>query len=159
MRAILIDPFHKTVKEIQIHASGGDSCLLSIKTAIGCEMITSIPLPEGTLTLPGPKRNALFLDDEGLYREGQRYFSLPHYHQPLAGKAVAVGIGEEGETKACTLSLVAMRMAVSWLKVRFVGTRDAPPHEEMLFGQPFTVLSSTALFEPAEEQDGDGSPH
>lgn len=160
MRALLIDPFHKSVSEFQLLARDG-SCHTEIVAAIGCEVLTLVPMPDGTLTLPGPKRNALFLDDEGLYVEGQRYFQLPHYHQPLPGRAVVVGIGEEGETKSCTLSLVALRMAVRWLKVRFAGMEEHPARQEMRFGRPFTVLVYRALFEPAgEEHDGDdGSTH
>ena len=40
----------------------------------------------------------LYVDDEGLYAENQRFFTWDGYPKPLAGRGLILGTDEEGES-------------------------------------------------------------
>lgn len=82
--AILVDPFTQTTEEISV-----TSDYKQWKKLLG---ITS-PIDVVTLN----RDTAVIVDDEGLFNEDTRYFKLPDYHQPLAGRALVMGIDEDGE--------------------------------------------------------------
>lgn len=83
--AILVDPFTQTTEEISV-----TSDYKQWKKLLG---ITS-PIDVVTLN----RDTAVIVDDEGLFNEDTRYFKLPDYHQPLAGRALVIGTDEDGET-------------------------------------------------------------
>lgn len=56
-----------------------------------------------------PDGSVLFLDDEGLFVEGQTFFILEGYPQPLAGKALVMGTDEEGESMDAPVSLALLK--------------------------------------------------
>lgn len=81
MKAVLIDPHTKTVTDIQLPEGGR---LEEMRKLIGCDLLTAITLESG---------DSLFLDDEGLYVPGQKFFALPEdYIEPLAGRALVLGL-------------------------------------------------------------------
>ena len=82
--AILVDPFTQTTKEITVTSDYKQwKEILEIKSPIDVVTLNS--------------ETAVIVDDEGLLNEETRYFKLPDYPQPLAGRAIVVGIDEDGE--------------------------------------------------------------
>ena len=82
--AILVDPFTQTTKEITVTSDYKQ-----------WKEILEITSPIDMVTLNS--ETAVIVDDEGLFNEDTRYFKLPDYPQPLAGRAIVVGIDEDGE--------------------------------------------------------------
>src|SRR5437879_415732 len=58
--------------------------------------------------------NALFIDDEGLFKETKSFFVVQGYAQPVAGKAVLLGNNEDGDTVSTTWNLDAIKAPVSF---------------------------------------------
>jgi hypothetical protein len=131
MRGILIDPVAKTVTEVKHDGSLRDTYRLT-----DCTCICSVNTGHG--------RDVLFLDDEGLYREDQVYFHAKFYpHQPLAGKALWVGISEAGDTKSTTVALDKARAAITFPDVQpQFSHQDTSVREE----PGWTIISSQARF-------------
>jgi hypothetical protein len=102
MKAILIDPHARTVQQIDL-APGIDA----IYAAIGADCFCTLNL--------GIERDAIFLDDDGLFKEGQEFFALGQYPNPLAGKGVILGCTEEGESCDAVTPLELVRLSVHWL--------------------------------------------
>lgn len=105
MRMILIDPHKREVSEVQMEGGNIDAYYQVMEC--------------GTFSCAGPH---LFIDDEGLFKNPQAFFSfIPyHPHYPLAGKALLTGGADDnGETLPCTLSLDAVRQLVIWREPRY----------------------------------------
>lgn len=60
-------------------------------------------------------RYDLFVDDEGLFKEEQKFFIVPDYPQPLAGKALVVGVDEEGNTIPPSITLEELEAHVMFV--------------------------------------------
>lgn len=103
MKAILIDPFSRTVAEEYVEPG-----LSGIRTAIGCDLVTAVPLRDGS-------DDVVYLDDEGLFAADQAWFALAGHPQPYAGKGLVlgtVGDGSDGPVAASVREVLAM---VRWL--------------------------------------------
>lgn len=102
MRAILIDPFAREVREVQI-GEGLQPIYDQIKA--DCFTVVGLGLGEG-----------LFLDDEGLFRSKQEYFALGGTGTPvLAGRGLILGSDSEGESVDSRLDVERVRALVRWL--------------------------------------------
>lgn len=101
MKAILIDPFAREVREIEV-AAGIDA----IYAAIGAECFCTVGLPDG---------DAIYLDDEGVFRDKQQWFAVGNYPHPLAGKGLILGCDEEGESCDPQVTGELIRAHVHWL--------------------------------------------
>lgn len=103
MRAILIDPFLKTIEEVQTNGKLDD-----IYRLMQVELITTVTLSD---------TDALFLDDEGLFvpKESQEYFHWSGSLQPFAGRGLILGADEEGESADAEIDLDTVRQRVSFL--------------------------------------------
>jgi len=77
MRAILIDPFTRTIKEVDYN---GD--YRQIYTFIGADCFDLVSHRVGDI----------YVDDEGLMKEETAFFHIQDYPQPLAGKALILGV-------------------------------------------------------------------
>lgn len=102
MKSILIDPFAKTVTEVE-----HDGTLDAIYAAIGADCVCTVRLDE--------EGDAVFLDDDGLFKRGQEFFAIGNYPHPLAGKGLVLGCDAEGESVAPTCTLAQVAGAVHWL--------------------------------------------
>ncbi len=102
-KGILIDPFAKTVTEVEV-APGIDA----IYKLIGQDIFDVV-----TLTASG---DAAYVDDEGLYRDNQKAFALPGlYGGTLAGKALILGTDAEGGSRSpVTLTVETITELVEW---------------------------------------------
>lgn len=138
VRAILIDPFAKTVSEVQHNASD----YKNIYKVLGISTFDARAVD---------KTNSMFFDDDGLYKEDQHYFAIgrePH----VAGKALILGVDGEGETADCTVPLQLVQRAVRFYKVQPVFTdvsQTSGPGE--VFGAPGVHIVQTAHFDPEGE--------
>lgn len=102
MRAILIDPFTRTVTEVDT-----DAGLDELYQLLDVDLITVMDVGAG---------HAMILDDEGLLKQKdfQAYFGMKGLDQPLAGKALILG-NKYGENRDATLPLSAVEEKVIWL--------------------------------------------
>jgi hypothetical protein len=51
---------------------------------------------------------AIFVDDEGLFKQAERSFKFADYEQPLTGKDLILGSDTNGETKGATSKLATI---------------------------------------------------
>jgi len=98
MRAILIDPFTKTITEVEY---SGD--YKQIYKLINCDTFTVSCLSDA---------DDLFLDDEGLLKDN-RYFTWNGH--PFAGKGLILAHDDEGDTISTTYDLHEVLDRVEWL--------------------------------------------
>lgn len=103
MRGILIDPFTRTIEEVETTGK-----LPEIYSMLGVELITIVHVGE---------TDVLFLDDEGLFvpREEQEYFYWKGSNQPYAGKGLIIGTDEEGDSTDAEATLWEVMSQVHWL--------------------------------------------
>ena len=91
VQAILIDPQEQTVEKVKIP----NKDYKEWKKVLG---ITS-PIEIVRLEHIGEEKyTGIIVDDEGLYKEDNRYFKLQVYTQPLAGRALIVSWDDEDES-------------------------------------------------------------
>jgi len=102
MRAILINPFTRTVSDIDTAAGLDD-----LYEILRVDLITVIRVGAS---------HALILDDEGLLKDKseQEYFQLKGMDQPLAGRGLILA-DEYGENRPATLTLKEVEDKVVWL--------------------------------------------
>ena len=100
MKAILINPFDETVKEVEYT---GD--YREIYSLIECRTFDCVRLTE---------IDDMYIDDEGLLINDQRYFSINGNN--YAGKGLLLSHnGIDGETTATTFTLQDAKNKVQWL--------------------------------------------
>lgn len=104
MRGILIDPFTKTVTDIQTSGK-----LAEIYEILGVEIVTAVSVGED---------QTLFLDDEGLMvpKESQEYFQWKGSNQPYAGKGLILGVDEDGDNTDASMGSLEAAMLVEFLE-------------------------------------------
>jgi hypothetical protein len=103
---LLIDPFEKSVTRVGL---GDNSTLKDAKFFMQLDgPIDIVTLTDDTMVI---------VDDEGLLKNNNRYFKLSEFHQPLAGRAIVVGYGEDGETTSFDYddSLDSYIEAIEWM--------------------------------------------
>jgi hypothetical protein len=100
MMAILIDPYEETIEVVDYSGDYKD-----ISTLLGCDLFTSVYTEMA---------DTIYVDDEGLYVENQKYFKLKGYPQPLAGRGLVIGVTDDGDSTDCVSSLEDIQDMVSW---------------------------------------------
>ena len=101
MKGILINPYNETIKPVEYTGDWRDIALL-----IECDTFTVSRVDEV---------NDLYLDDEGLLIQPNRYFMWKK--QVYAGIGLLLGHNEEGNSIDTTLTLKDVEDAVEWLPV------------------------------------------
>jgi hypothetical protein len=143
MRAILINPFAKTVSEVEF-----DGNWRSISAWLDCEIFTIIRLA---------RYETLFIDDEGLLTDKpQAFFAWQGYPQPLAGRGLILGEDDEGETVATDLTIDEVRARVTFPAVEVVGWLPATSSEA---GDSFVVRGPHPVFEPTNPTEASKERH
>lgn len=135
VRAILIDPFAKTVDVVVLDANN----YREINRLIDAEHFDVRGLGHGEVA---------YVDDTGLYRAGQAYFAMgPERHWP--GKTLITGVDERGYTVETTLPLDRLRQAVRFYALQPV-FRDitSTTQDAVIFGRKGTQAVFTAHFDP-----------
>lgn len=102
MRGYLIDPFTRRIEEVD-----HDGSLESIYEKIQADCFTLAEFDD--------KGNCAYVDDEGLFKQGQQFFLIDTYPQPLAGRGLILAHDEEGETVGTTLTVAEV-----FRKIRFM---------------------------------------
>lgn len=111
MQAILIDPFTETVEEIEYSGDWKD-----ISALLDCSLFTCVYFD---MNEDVEYDDTLYVDDEGMYVENQRFFKIAGYPQPLAGKGLVLGSTEDGDSTDCVSSLEDIRNMVYFLPKGF----------------------------------------
>jgi len=101
MKGILINPFDTTIKEV---VYTGD--YREIYDIIDCRTFDCV-LFYGT--------QDMYIDDEGLLKNNQRYFRMTELGANYGGKALLLSHDDEGETTGTNLDLQMVEDMVEWL--------------------------------------------
>jgi hypothetical protein len=122
MKAYLIDPFEKSIKEVDYSGDWQD-----ISRLIGCKYFTAVNLNDD--------QDTVYVDDEGLLVDqgDMEYFHIsmaPGYEQTLAGKGLVLGTNKDGDT-------VAPLCDIKWLD----GIISYPPADKVKMPDSFTVYA------------------
>lgn len=105
MKAIKIDVEQKKVYEIEITGT-----LESMYEAIKCTCVTHIPIV--------PRREFMWLDDEGLLRkEPLGAFVFAGYPQVLSGNAIILGYQPGGNSLSTDLRVEDIEPKIKWVDV------------------------------------------
>jgi len=127
-KGYLIDPEAKTIIHINYDLSTG---IDGIYKLIGADPFTIVQIE---------KRDAIFVDDEGLLKNPRYFFQYRGYHQPLAGKGLVLGTNEEGDTVSAKIKYEDLKSRVSFLElsVQDMVTTSGPGwiKTEPVFGPP-----------------------
>ena len=104
MKSILIDPFTRTISEVEYSGN-----YQQIYDLIDCECYDCARINK--------HGDAIFVDDEGLISEKeQKFFLHEDYPQPLAGKGLVLGCrASDGETIAPTTTIGEVASKVKWV--------------------------------------------
>lgn len=110
MQAILIDPFTETIEVVDYSGDWQD-----ISTLLGCSLFTTIDLGDNDIYDSDiGDSDTLYVDDEGLYVEDQRFFNLEGYPQPLAGRGLVLGYTSDGNSTDSSLTVSEIQDMVKW---------------------------------------------
>jgi len=108
MRAILINPWFKEVKEVQIGTDFGEITKqlcnpLGPKVDIFC------------IGHQFDNGDVLYVDDEGLLKSGMRLFDIGRLDgSPMAGNGLILGSTSDGDSQDAQSSLVDIQLFVKW---------------------------------------------
>lgn len=136
MRALLIDPYTKTITEVE-----HDDTLQNIYKHIQADCIDMVRINN--------KGDCVLVDDEGLYRQ-DAYFAIENYLQPLAGRGLVLGTGSQGESTAPAEETVeTLENKISWIN-RDDAIKMGEELDELnaankkLYGDRYIVVGSVA---------------
>ena len=126
MKAILIDPYAQEIVEVEYSGDYND-----IYKFLQCDLFTTVYMPDTT--------DSIYVDDEGLYVENQRFFKFAGYPQPLAGMGLVLGCNDEGDSVSCESTLEQVKAQVEWCEE---GTSVEPMLTFISFDEKGNVKSS-----------------
>jgi len=100
----LIDPFEKKISVVYY-----DGNFKSIYSIIDCKLFDATP--------PFNNRgDAVVVDDVGIYKKEQKFFSIKGYSYPLAGKGIVIGCDfSTGDDRPPFITLEDLVKNVRWL--------------------------------------------
>ena len=131
-RAYLVDPAARAVSEVTLRRSGSPA---AIKAHLGVKLFDFI-----FLTGEG---DGAFIDDEGLYVEGQRFWSFAG-SEPIPGRGLIVGPeGKDEQPAPPTRDLDWFRARITWPDVQFTGAFETVHRGE-------NAVAITAVFRPRD---------
>lgn len=104
MQAILIDPFTRTITEVDYN---GD--YTNIYEHIKAECFDCVRINR--------KGDSIFVDDEGLINgdANQQFFGWLGYANPIAGRGLILGTDSEGESISPSITMETVLKHVIWL--------------------------------------------
>jgi hypothetical protein len=149
MKAILIDPFNKTVTEVEHNGNYKHIYELLSHETHPVDCFTAVGIDNG---------DTIFVDDEGLFKEPTEFFVYLGYDQPLAGKGLVLGCNDDGDSVAPVSTLEQVKKHIVWMEdiqldriESYEGKTDHP-----LLGKNTPVIGSYPVFkkrEPDESKD------
>lgn len=157
-KGLLIDPYAQTVTEVQVDAS---HTLNALYQHMNCDLIDVIEV-EAPRAPGHPRRfGAVVVDDEGLLKEGPKFFSIVGPRgitPPLAGKAVVLGLTPiDGDFTDSPFTLAEVQAFVHWPTIEAVRKfRDGGGFDTRITGGggDTTILPVRPVL--ADEVDGGG---
>jgi hypothetical protein len=111
IKAISIDPFTCTVSEVEY--DGSDFTQIYPLMSHPAHPVDTFTTARVDTLREG---DALFVDDEGLFKSPPRWFQIAGGHQPFAGKGLIIGSDSDGESRSCKTSVDLVRMSVIFLE-------------------------------------------
>lgn len=105
MKAILIDPYQKTITETEVP----DFNFKELYKLMDCDMIEHVYVSDDS---------ALLCDEEGLFKPENKkaFFALLGHPYPITGKSFMIGYDAlQGEYEDFKHPMEQVEMAVSWL--------------------------------------------
>lgn len=99
MRGILINPFDEIIKVVVLTGNYKE-----IYALIECRTFDCVDIDE---------YNTMYIDDEGLLKEPNRYFSIQGRN--YAGSGLIIGNNDEGESIDSTLTVEQIKDMISFL--------------------------------------------
>lgn len=109
MKAYLIDPFN-----LLIHAVEHDGDHRDIQRHIGVDRL-SAEIVGQVQTESGRVDVTLYVDDEGIYRQPQAWFTVAGFPEPIPGKALCLGTDYRGEAVEPPATLQQLAARIGWL--------------------------------------------
>lgn len=106
MKGILIDSKNKTVTEVTIDENG-ENLLEQWYEHIGCDLVE--------VAHDISEHDSILVDEEGLFKTPNNFFSYTGAHQPFAGNGLIVGRNEDGETVDCQITIEEATLNVLFL--------------------------------------------
>ena len=106
MKAILIDSENKTVTEVTIDENAED-ILEQWYKHIGCDLVE--------VAHDISEHDSILVDEEGLFKNPNNFFSYTGANQQFAGNGLIVGRNEDGETVDCQIKLEEATLNVLFL--------------------------------------------
>jgi hypothetical protein len=110
MRAILIDPFERTVTEVEWSGNFRDAQKGAYKL-MQCDLIDVVYFDSPWINVN------MFVDDEGLFKQELAFFLPLHSRagQPIVGRALLVGPPDnQGDSTACPISLPEAKAGIQF---------------------------------------------
>jgi hypothetical protein len=95
MRAILIDAVNQNIEEVNLDE--GKDMLQQWYNTLDADMVE--------VALYIDKYDSILVDEEGLLKPCDHFFSYHGGHQPFAGNGLIVGIDDEGWTVDCNIDI------------------------------------------------------
>ena len=109
MRAILIDPFARTITEVEHNGDYREIYKLLSHETMPVDCFDCVRLDDG---------DAIYVDDEGLLKPCKAFFVLhtPHgMNGPYAGKGLVLGSDDEGESASAKMPLSKLQDAIQFV--------------------------------------------
>ena len=100
MRGILIDPESRLICGIEVGKG-----LQPGYDLIGCSVFTCVPMAGG---------DAIYIDDDGLFKPGLRSFMISGYPEPLFGRGLILGSNAKGNSCAPTMTFTDIQCSLKW---------------------------------------------
>lgn len=110
MKAVLIDPFNRTISMVQM----GNDWRLSIKTPLHTEISARIGCKY--FTVAGYYDNdVVYCDDEGLLHGPTEFVMISGFGNPIAGRVLMLGSTADGDSTDVNTDAVQMMDKVQFL--------------------------------------------
>ena len=103
MKAYLIDPWNELISVVTYQGT-----IENIYKHIGASTFDVVRINE--------EGDAIYVDDEGLYRQPQQFWAYEDYPHPIAGKGLVLGTDHEGESiSPRKVTVASLKESVRWL--------------------------------------------
>ena len=115
LRAILIDPFKQRVTEVRVKPDNNADIYLHIN-ANKFDVAQFYPkqVRRGGV-IEGNVLHDVYVDDEGLFRQDQRYWFNRATGTVLAGKGLVLALDDEGRSSHCLWSDKGVKDRIAWI--------------------------------------------
>jgi hypothetical protein len=145
MRALLIDPEHRSITEIAI-----DGDVVSIRGALGCEYFEGHPWLNGSTMTGG---DTIYGDAHGLFVEPPpRYFFQVDVDPPgpastisaCPGKGLVLGVDKNGDSCDASISVAELTARVTFTQRVFRGVRTRSRPGVLIMELDAPIVDGTA---------------